>query len=60
MLHTLVERGQARGDLRPGLDPETAVDLFGGPFLARVFAGADTGPAWRDRHFETWWELVST
>src|SRR5215212_10237525 len=40
----LIERGQQRGDLRRDVDPEAALDLFAGPFLARVFAGLPTGP----------------
>ena len=36
----------------------TAVDLFAGPFLARVFAGEDTGHAWRQTAFAAWWNLV--
>ena len=55
----LVKRGQERGDIRRDIDPEAAIDLFSGPFLARVFAGADTGARWRKRAFETWWDLVS-
>jgi AcrR family transcriptional regulator len=58
LVQGLVERGQERGHVRRDLAAETAVDLFAGPFLARVFAGADTGPDWRDRHFTTWWELI--
>jgi AcrR family transcriptional regulator len=54
----LIERGQERGDVRKDIDPEAALDLFAGPFLARVFAGLDTGPRWRARAFETWWDLV--
>lgn len=54
----LIERGQERGDLRRDVDPEAALDLFAGPFLARVFAGLDTGPRWRRKAFEIWWDLV--
>ena len=54
----LIERGQARGDLRSDIDPEAALDLFAGPFLARVFAGLDTGPRWREQAFNTWWDIV--
>src|SRR5215208_6727401 len=54
----LIERGQERGDLRRDIDPEAAVDLFAGPFLARVFAGLPTGPRWRKSAFATWWDLV--
>lgn len=28
--------------------------------IERVFAGADTGPAWRRQAFDTWWSAVST
>lgn len=54
----LIERGQERGDLRRDIDPVAALDLFAGPFLARVFAGLDTGPRWRRQAFATWWDLV--
>ena len=54
----LVERGQRRGDIRGDLDPVTAIDLFAGPFLARVFAGLDTGDRWRQTAFAAWWNLV--
>ncbi len=50
----LIERGQARGDLRADL----AIHLIAGSFLARVFAGLDTGPEWREYAFETWWDIV--
>jgi AcrR family transcriptional regulator len=55
-----IERGQARGDLRDDVDAEALLDLLAGPFLARVFAGADTSAAWRTRHFEIWWSLIHT
>jgi AcrR family transcriptional regulator len=58
-VQTLVERGQRRGDIRPGLDPEGAVDSLAGPLLARAFAGVDTGPEWRRKAFATWWESVA-
>ena len=54
----LIELGQRRGDLRRDIDPEAALDLFAGPFLARVFAGLDTGPAWRATAYDTWWNLI--
>ena len=54
----IVERGKARGDIRADIDPDTAVDLMAGPFLARVFAGLDTGPEWRQAAFEVWWEAL--
>lgn len=54
----LIERGQKRGEIRPELDPEAAVDSLAGPLLARVFAGVDTGPGWRQRAFEIWWQSV--
>ena len=57
-VQALIERGQRRGDIRPGLDPEGAVDSLAGPLLARAFAGVDTGIAWRRKAFATWWESV--
>lgn len=56
----LIERGQARGDIRPNLPPVAALDLLSGPLLARAFAGEDTGPQWREQAFDTWWSLVRT
>lgn len=55
---SLVERGKARGDVRATVDPEHAVDSLAGPFLARVFAGLDTGSRWRTTVFERWWETI--
>ena len=57
VVQALIERGQARGDLRADIDPVLALDLIGGPFLARVFAGLDTGPRWRKQAFATWWDF---
>ena len=57
VVQTLIERGRSRGDLRADVDPVVALDMIGGPFLARVFAGLDTGPRWRERAFATWWEF---
>jgi AcrR family transcriptional regulator len=54
----VIERGQARRDLLAEVDPEEAIDLMAGPFLARVFAGLDTGPMWRAAAFATWWEFL--
>jgi AcrR family transcriptional regulator len=54
----LIERAQARGDLRTDIEAEAALDLLAGPFLARVFAGVDTSSGWRERAFETWWSIV--
>ena len=58
-VRALIERGQARGDLRGDVDAVAALDLLAGPFLARVFAGEDTGPRWREQAFDTWWNLIS-
>ena len=58
IVRSIIERGQARGDVRRDIDPETALELMAGPFLARVFAGLDTGPRWRKAAFETWWEIL--
>ncbi|MGH2869681.1 MAG: TetR/AcrR family transcriptional regulator [Solirubrobacteraceae bacterium] len=58
IVRSVIERGQARGDIRPDLDPEQGIDLMAGSFLARAFAGLDTGPAWRAAAFATWWDIV--
>ena len=55
---SIIERGQTRREIRRDIDPETALELMAGPFLARVFAGLDTGPRWRKAAFETWWEIL--
>ena len=57
-VRAVIERGQARGDVRADIDSEAALDLLAGPFLARVFAGLDSGRRWREQAFETWWDLV--
>lgn len=58
VVRSIIERGQARGDVRDDIDPDAAMELMAGPFLARVFAGLDTGPRWRKAAFETWWEIL--
>jgi AcrR family transcriptional regulator len=58
IVRAIIERGQARGQIRVDLDPEMALELMAGPFLARVFAGLDTGPRWREAAFDTWWEVL--
>ena len=55
---TIIERGQTRGDIRADIDPDAALDLMAGPFLARVFAGLDTGPRWRKDAFAGWWDIL--
>jgi AcrR family transcriptional regulator len=55
---SLIERGKERGDIRGDIDPEPALDLLAGSFLARAFAGIDTGPRWRRTTFETWWQII--
>jgi AcrR family transcriptional regulator len=59
-VRALIERGQARGDVRTDIDADALLDLLAGPFLARVFAGEDTGPAWRARAFDIWWSLANS
>ncbi len=58
IVRSIIERGQARSEIRRDIDPEMALELMAGPFLARVFAGLDTGPDWRRTAFETWWEIL--
>jgi AcrR family transcriptional regulator len=58
IVRSIIERGQTRGQIRVDLDPEAALELMAGTFLARVFAGLDTGPRWREAAFETWWEIL--
>jgi AcrR family transcriptional regulator len=58
IVRSIIERGQTRGDIRHDIDPEAALELMAGPFLARVFAGLDTGPRWRKAAFTTWWEIL--
>lgn len=54
----LLERGVGRGDLRADLDPVAALDFIAGSYLARALAGLDTGPRWRSKVFEIWWEDI--
>jgi AcrR family transcriptional regulator len=53
-----IERGKERGEVRADVDPVAAVDALAGPLLARVFAGIDTGPNWREHAFEIWWQTI--
>jgi AcrR family transcriptional regulator len=59
LVRSLIERGQARGDIRADLDPTWALDALAGPLLARTFAGEDTGPGWRRHAFDSWWSSIS-
>jgi AcrR family transcriptional regulator len=59
-VQALIERGQARGDIRAEVEPVAALDALAGPLLARAFAGADTGPGWRRAAFELWWDNFQT
>jgi AcrR family transcriptional regulator len=58
IVRSIIERGQMRGDIRLDIDPDAALELMAGPFLARVFAGLDTGARWRRGAFETWWQIL--
>jgi AcrR family transcriptional regulator len=58
IVQAIIERGQARGEIRADIAPEAALDLMPGSFLARVFAGLDTGPRWRKAAFATWWDIL--
>lgn len=53
----VIERGQARRDLRADFDPDEAIDVMAGSFLARVFAGLNTGATWRRKAFASWWDV---
>ena len=59
LVQALIERGQARGDIRADIPAMAALDLLAGPLLARVFAGEDTGAQWQEQAFAIWWDLVS-
>jgi AcrR family transcriptional regulator len=58
IVRAIIERAQTRGDVRADIDAEAALDLMAGAFLARVFAGLDTGPRWRMTAFEIWWNIL--
>jgi len=58
IVRSIIERGQARGEIRRDIDPDAGLELMAGPFLARVFAGLDTGQHWRKAAFETWWDIL--
>lgn len=57
-VRALIERGQARGDVRSEINPTHALDSLAGPLLARTFAGIETGAQWRRSNFETWWNNI--
>jgi AcrR family transcriptional regulator len=56
----VIERGQARGDVRTDRDAQMILDALIGPFYARIIAGLDAGASWRDRMFDMWWESISS
>jgi hypothetical protein len=58
VVRQVVARGQLRGDLRRDVDAETLVDMLGGQFLARAFAGLNVGTTWQTQAFDARWTLV--
>jgi AcrR family transcriptional regulator len=58
LVEAAIAAGQARGDIRDDLPAVRLLDMLAGQILARAFAGADTGAAWRRQAFDHWWELV--
>ena len=59
LVRLVIERGQARNDIDPDIDPEMAIDMLAGQLLARTFAGHNTGARWRKRAFEFWWTTLT-
>jgi AcrR family transcriptional regulator len=59
IVRAVVERGQARGDIRSDIDPLLPVDLLAGAWLARGFAGEPVDPGWRERIFEFVWVAIT-
>ncbi|HYF27913.1 MAG TPA: TetR/AcrR family transcriptional regulator [Baekduia sp.] len=53
-----VREGQRQGSIRADVHPETAVDMLGGAFLARAFAGLPMDTAWREQAFALWWDGI--
>jgi AcrR family transcriptional regulator len=58
IVREIVERGKARGDIRPDVDSDLPIDLLAGAWLARGFAGAGVDEAWRERIFAFVWDSV--
>jgi AcrR family transcriptional regulator len=58
IVREIVERGKARGDIRADIDSDLPIDLLGGAWLARGFAGAAVDDAWRERFFSFVWDSV--
>lgn len=59
VVRAVIERGQLEGRIEAWLDPELLVDMIGGAFLARTFAGLPVDAAWRSHFFAQWWALVA-
>lgn len=58
IVREIVERGKARGDIRTDIHSDVPIDLLGGAWLARGFAGACVDEDWRERFFAFVWESV--
>ncbi|HVL94450.1 MAG TPA: TetR/AcrR family transcriptional regulator [Solirubrobacteraceae bacterium] len=59
IVRAAIERAQREGVLRDDRDAELGVDLIGGAFLARAYAGLPMDAAWREALFESWWSLFA-
>jgi AcrR family transcriptional regulator len=44
VLRVIIERAQARGEVRPEVDPDVAIDLIAGPMIYRLLLGGLTMP----------------
>ncbi len=55
----VLERAQARGELRAGADLELALDMLAGSHLARQVAGVPVPRDWAERVAEAVWRSVA-
>lgn len=58
MLREILDRAASRGELRPGVDLDTAVTMLVGAFYARYLAGAKIPPSFAEELTETIWEGI--
>jgi AcrR family transcriptional regulator len=54
-LAAVLELARERGEVRPDVDPEAAVEMMVGAYLYRTFAGLPTGPDWPERVVAAAW-----
>ncbi|NUR24486.1 MAG: TetR/AcrR family transcriptional regulator C-terminal ligand-binding domain-containing protein [Catenulispora sp.] len=55
----ILQRGMARGDIRPDIDVDFVVDHLIGPFFARYITGPPHSAGWADQVVSVIWPGIA-